>query len=162
MVKGKSLFLFISILIIIMLALIKYSNMTSSAWALDLVYGDIVMDSTAESMKKGKVDAVLYPHWFHRIRFKCKVCHEKIFVSKKGKNKITMETISAGKHCGVCHDGKVSWDPLYCERCHVINMTDKTNKKDANKIESDGLIKTEMKNAPPTDNSVNSDQESEE
>ncbi len=150
MLKGKSLFLFLSIVIVIMLAMIRYSNMTDSAWAIDLVYGDIVMDRTAESMKKGKVDAVLYPHWFHRIRFKCKVCHEKIFVSKKGKNKVTMESISAGKHCGVCHDGKVAWDPLYCERCHVIKMTDKGGKSAANKTEPTGLIKTETKPEIPS------------
>jgi len=84
----------------------------------ELVYGDIVMAETAEAMKEGEVEAVVFPHWFHRMRFRCKVCHEDTFKSDKGTNKIDMDSISAGESCGVCHDGTVAWDPLECENCH--------------------------------------------
>ena len=39
-------------------------------------YGDIVLNSKSESMQSAGVKPVVFPHWFHRIRFKCKVCHE--------------------------------------------------------------------------------------
>ncbi len=81
-------------------------------------YGDIVLNSKSESMKKAGVKPVLFPHWFHRIRFKCKVCHEDIFILKKGANDIDMSKIMAGEYCGKCHNGLIAWEPLYCDRCH--------------------------------------------
>src|SRR3990170_4880246 len=44
-------------------------------------YGDIIMNREAE---KAEMPPVVFPHWFHRIRFKCKVCHEDIFVMEAG------------------------------------------------------------------------------
>ena len=81
-------------------------------------YGDIVLNSKSESMKDAGVKPVLFPHWFHRIRFKCKVCHEDIFILKKGANDITMGAIMGGDFCGKCHNGLIAWEPLYCDRCH--------------------------------------------
>jgi c(7)-type cytochrome triheme protein len=81
-------------------------------------YGDIVLDRKIESMKKANVKPVVFPHWFHRIRFKCKVCHEDIFIIKKGANDINMKAIMEGNFCGKCHNGLVAWEPLYCDRCH--------------------------------------------
>ncbi len=88
----------------------------------ELVYGDIVMAETAEGMKEGEVEAVVFPHWFHRIRFRCKVCHEDTFKTDKGTNKIDMDSISAGESCGICHDGTVAWDALECESCHFYPL----------------------------------------
>jgi c(7)-type cytochrome triheme protein len=81
-------------------------------------YGDIVLNSKSESMKKANVKPVLFPHWFHRIRFKCKVCHEDIFILKAGANDIDMSKIMRGQFCGKCHNGMTAWEPLYCDRCH--------------------------------------------
>jgi len=81
-------------------------------------YADIVLKSKTESMAKAKVKPVVFPHWFHRIRFKCKVCHEDIFILKAGANDITMTKIMNGEFCGKCHNGLVAWEPLYCDRCH--------------------------------------------
>ncbi|CAG1065933.1 hypothetical protein BAC1_01528 [uncultured bacterium] len=81
-------------------------------------YGDIVLNSKSESMQQAGVDPVVFPHWFHRIRFKCKVCHEDIFILKKGANDINMAAIMNGEFCGKCHNGLVAWEPLYCDRCH--------------------------------------------
>lgn len=89
--------------------------------ALSMEYGDIVMDRTAASMKKAGVKPVQFPHWFHRIRYKCKVCHEDIFVMKTGANEVNMRQIMEGKACGTCHNGKIAWEPLYCERCHAAD-----------------------------------------
>ncbi|MBI5562861.1 MAG: hypothetical protein HY894_08455 [Deltaproteobacteria bacterium] len=81
-------------------------------------YGDIVLNSKSESMQKAGVNPVVFPHWFHRIRFKCKVCHEDIFIIKKGANDINMTKIMNGDFCGRCHNGLIAWEPLYCDRCH--------------------------------------------
>ena len=81
-------------------------------------YGDIVLGRKMESMEKASVKPVMFPHWFHRIRFKCKVCHEDIFILQRGANDINMNAIMNGEFCGKCHNGLVAWEPLYCERCH--------------------------------------------
>jgi c(7)-type cytochrome triheme protein len=81
-------------------------------------YGDVVLNSKSASMKKANVKPVMFPHWFHRIRFKCKVCHEDIFIIKKGANDINMSKIMKGEYCGKCHNGLIAWEPLYCDRCH--------------------------------------------
>ena len=85
-------------------------------------YGDIYMDSTRDSMQKAKVKAVVFPHWLHRIRFKCKVCHEDIFVMQKGANDVSMKQIMDGKACGTCHNGLIAWEPLYCDKCHTAEF----------------------------------------
>jgi c(7)-type cytochrome triheme protein len=81
-------------------------------------YGDIVLDNKIESMKLADVKPVMFPHWFHRIRFKCKVCHEDIFILRAGANDINMNKIMNGEFCGKCHNGMIAWEPLYCDRCH--------------------------------------------
>ena len=81
-------------------------------------YGDVVLNSKSSSMRKAGVKPVVFPHWFHRIRFKCKVCHEDIFIIKKGANDINMSKIMRGQYCGKCHNGLIAWEPLYCDRCH--------------------------------------------
>lgn len=82
-------------------------------------YGDVILDAKKDSMEKAGVGPVVFPHWFHRIRFKCKVCHEAIFVMQRGANNVSMKEIVQGRSCGVCHNGIVAWEPLYCERCHA-------------------------------------------
>ncbi|MCK5237295.1 MAG: hypothetical protein KAR06_09940 [Deltaproteobacteria bacterium] len=81
-------------------------------------YGDIVLNSKSKSMQSADVKPVVFPHWFHRIRFKCKVCHEGIFAMKKGANDIQMGAIMDGEFCGKCHNGLIAWEPLYCDKCH--------------------------------------------
>jgi c(7)-type cytochrome triheme protein len=78
-------------------------------------YGDIIMNREAEA---AEMPPVVFPHWFHRIRFKCKVCHDDIFVMKAGANEVTMIKIIKGEFCGKCHNGRIAWAPLYCDRCH--------------------------------------------
>ncbi len=84
-------------------------------------YGDIILNKTAEAMRDAEVDDVVFPHWFHRIRFRCSVCHEDIFRLKAGENEISMAIITEKKEmCGVCHNGLIAWEPLECERCHAL------------------------------------------
>jgi len=62
-----------------------------------------------------------FPHWFHRIRYKCYACHPGVFEMKAGANAITMDAIREGKFCGACHNGKIAWEVSFdtCNRCHV-------------------------------------------
>ena len=79
-------------------------------------YGDVVLDrnSTKEGMR-----AVVFPHWFHRIRFRCKVCHSELgFKMRAGANLVQMNDIVNGKFCGMCHNGQVAWAPDRCDLCH--------------------------------------------
>jgi len=79
-------------------------------------YGDIVINEHAE--KEG-MPPVVFPHWFHRIRFRCKVCHADLgFKFKAGGNGINMLKIIDGEYCGACHNGKVAWSVENCNMCH--------------------------------------------
>jgi c(7)-type cytochrome triheme protein len=80
------------------------------------VDGDIVFKRQAEQ----PTPPATFPHWLHRIQFKCYVCHEAIFQMKAGANPITMDAISGGKYCGTCHNGRVAFQVTFdtCPRCH--------------------------------------------
>lgn len=79
-------------------------------------YGDVVINKHAE--REG-VRPVIFPHWFHRIRFRCKVCHSELgFQMRAGANDITMNAIIDGKFCGACHNGETAWSTENCDLCH--------------------------------------------
>ena len=64
-----------------------------------------------------------FPHWFHRIRFKCASCHPAIFEMKAGANPITMTAMRRGEFCATCHNGRIAWEVGFttCVRCHASN-----------------------------------------
>lgn len=79
-------------------------------------YADVVLNKNSD--KEG-VRPVIFPHWFHRIRFQCRVCHQELgFEMRAGSNKITMQGIIEGKFCGACHDGDTAWSVENCDLCH--------------------------------------------
>jgi len=79
-------------------------------------YGDVIINNKAE---KSGMRPVIFSHWFHRIRFKCKVCHTEIgFEMRAGANDIRMADIIDGKYCGKCHNNKIAWGPQNCHLCH--------------------------------------------
>jgi len=79
-------------------------------------YGDVVLNNRAE---KSGMRPVIFPHWFHRIRFKCKVCHTEVgFEMRAGANDILMSDIIDGKFCGKCHNNNIAWGPQNCHLCH--------------------------------------------
>lgn len=79
-------------------------------------YGDIVINNYSD--KAGMRPAV-FPHWFHRIRFRCKVCHADLeFKFKAGGNDINMVKIIDGQFCGACHNGEIAWSVENCNLCH--------------------------------------------
>jgi len=63
-------------------------------------YADVVLNQLSE---KNGVRPVIYPHWFHRIRFRCKVCHQELGFEMR---------------VGLCHNGEVAWGVDRCDLCH--------------------------------------------
>ena len=79
-------------------------------------YGDVVINSYSD---EAGMRPVVFPHWFHRIRFRCKVCHADLgFKFKAGGNDITMLKIIDGEYCGACHNGEIAWSVENCNLCH--------------------------------------------
>jgi len=79
-------------------------------------YADVVLNRMAE---KNDMRPVIFPHWFHRIRFRCKVCHHELgFEMRAGANEITMGKIIDGQYCGMCHNGEIAWSVDNCHLCH--------------------------------------------
>lgn len=79
-------------------------------------YGDVVLNKRAE---QAGVRPVVFPHWFHRIRFRCKVCHSELgFQMRAGSNDVLMVDIIDGKFCGMCHNDRVAWGAANCDLCH--------------------------------------------
>ena len=79
-------------------------------------YGDVVLNRYSD--KEG-MRPVVFPHWFHRMRFRCKVCHHELgFEMRAGANDITMTDIIDGRYCGMCHNGEVAWSVENCDLCH--------------------------------------------
>ena len=79
-------------------------------------YGDVVLNRYSD--KQG-VRPVVFPHWFHRIRFRCKVCHADLgFKFQAGGNEINMLKIIDGEYCGACHNGEIAWSVENCNLCH--------------------------------------------
>ena len=70
-------------------------------------YGDVVINNYSDA---AGMRPVVFPHWFHRMRFRCKVCHADLgFQFKAGGNQINMLKIIDGQFCGACHIGDVAW-----------------------------------------------------
>jgi len=75
--------------------------------------GDILMNL------KGGMPIVRFPHRAHTLWLDCSNCHEHLFKSKTGANKISMLAILEGEQCGLCH-GAVSFPLTECSRCHSV------------------------------------------
>lgn len=86
------------------------------AGAASAEYGDVLLNHNSD---KAGVRPVVFPHWFHRIRFRCKVCHGELgFEMRAGSNRVLMADIIDGRFCGMCHNGQVAWGPERCDLCH--------------------------------------------
>ena len=79
-------------------------------------YGDVIINKRAE---KAGMRPVIFPHWFHRIRYKCTICHTDIgFKMRVGTTDVQMSDIVNGKFCGACHNNQIAWGPENCHFCH--------------------------------------------
>ncbi|MFQ5456454.1 MAG: c(7)-type cytochrome triheme domain-containing protein [Nitrospirota bacterium] len=116
--KKEQFTLFLTFVVVLILGLgVKIAFAASNS---EFMWGNIVLDNKAKEMKDANVNLVVYPHWMHRILFRCKVCHYTLVIDKKGGNNITMDKIAKGEACGRCHDGRISFDTKQCNRCHSL------------------------------------------
>jgi c(7)-type cytochrome triheme protein len=66
---------------------------------------------------------VLFRHEYHVTLkgMKCNGCHYQPFQMSTGSFKMNMDTLTKGRFCGVCHNGKSAFDLISrqnCKRCH--------------------------------------------
>lgn len=79
-------------------------------------YGDVILNKRSEN---AGMRPVIFPHWFHRIRFNCVVCHTEIgFKMRVGADDMHMADIKNGKFCGACHNNQIAWGAENCHWCH--------------------------------------------
>jgi c(7)-type cytochrome triheme protein len=96
-----------------------------SAMDVSAEYGDVVINNYSD---EAAVSPVVFPHWFHRIRYTCKTCHTDLNIKlSAGSNKIKMSDIIDGQYCGACHDGETAWGIENCELCHSAKQGSKTS-----------------------------------
>jgi c(7)-type cytochrome triheme protein len=87
-----------------------------------------VVEGNASGVGTGAFPRAQFPHWVHRIRYRCTTCHMEIFEPKAGVNEITMVDIEEGRFCGECHNGTTAFATTItnCGRCHVPDSTPRT------------------------------------
>lgn len=76
------------------------------------------------------VAAVSFPHWLHRSKYTCRLCHVDIgFAMIAGETGITEKDNQNGLYCGVCHNGTIAFAAeeatkqgvrKNCARCHSV------------------------------------------
>jgi c(7)-type cytochrome triheme protein len=85
-------------------------------------HGNVTMRSRTRA---ARVDPVVFPHWSHRSRYTCRVCHIELgFSMSAGGSGVTRRQYLAGAFCGTCHDGKTAFSAREesgsnCGRCHM-------------------------------------------
>lgn len=82
--------------------------------------GDLVFEREGEVEGSDAFPPSVFPHWVHRVRYRCYVCHPAPFAMQQGANAITMESIKQGQYCGACHNGQTAFSVEFknCARCH--------------------------------------------
>ncbi len=102
----------------IAIALMLAAGLAWSAASGAAEYGDIAFKRKPEG--GDDVPAAVFPHWIHRMQYKCGACHEELFKMKAGDNEVSMDLIQDGKSCGICHNGKAAFESNFdtCQRCH--------------------------------------------
>lgn len=86
--------------------------------------GDLVL-----KRKEGAAEGFpvsVFPHWIHRINYRCDACHTRLFQMEAGTAEISMEDINTGRACGACHNGQKAFgtDFSSCNRCHRTSATE--------------------------------------
>lgn len=101
--------------------LILASLTLAGGGAVYAAYGDLVFERKGANQGTTSIKPAIFPHWVHRARFRCYVCHPKPFEMQQGANDITMDKIQKGQFCGACHNGRIAFDVEFqsCDRCHT-------------------------------------------
>ena len=88
--------------------------------------GDIHFQREGEEAMGGPFPPSVFPHWIHRINYRCDACHDGLFRMEQGSTEITMDEITAGESCGSCHNGQAAFDGSVanCGRCHAAQAVE--------------------------------------
>ena len=79
-----------------------------------------VRDSTTyNAQEMTSLPPSIFPHWVHRIRYRCTACHPGEFPMRTGESVITMDAMQVGENCGACHDKGAAFGVMECTRCHI-------------------------------------------
>ncbi len=86
--------------------------------------GDVVLARASDSADDSVATATAFPparfpHWVHRIRYRCMACHPGLFEERVGASTLTMAELQSGGACGSCHNGREAFSLFNCDRCHV-------------------------------------------
>ena len=96
-------------------------NPVMSAAPGDIQYERRVNESPDSEAELSSFPPSIFPHWIHRIHYRCDACHDSLFEMKLGGTPVTMDLMKEGKVCGTCHNGQLAFgsDLQTCNRCHV-------------------------------------------
>ena len=88
--------------------------------AVSAALGDLVFEREGQVEGASAFPPAVFPHWVHRVRYRCYACHPALFEMKQGANAVTMDAIKKGQFCGACHNGKAAFNVDFqnCARCH--------------------------------------------
>lgn len=89
-------------------------ELAPSATKLQVLDLDILMNL------RGGMPIVRFPHRIHTQWLACDNCHEHLFKSQIGANKLSMYTMLQGEQCGLCH-GSVAFPLTQCAFCHSVS-----------------------------------------
>jgi c(7)-type cytochrome triheme protein len=86
--------------------------------------GDISFTRRADSTSTASATSNPYPtaqfpHWVHRIRYRCSACHPEPFEERSGSTEINMSGMQGGQWCGACHNGSDAFGLFQCASCHI-------------------------------------------
>lgn len=86
--------------------------------------GDMVIPrAEGGRMNADMMPEAVFPHWTHRLRYRCDACHDSLFEMKLGASVISKQLMKERKSCGACHNEDldspfpVSFE--HCDRCHA-------------------------------------------
>ncbi len=96
-----------------LVVLVALLTLGAPAWASTL--GDIVYSHQGGT---DKLAPAYFPHWVHRVKYKCYACHDDVFPMRRTANP-TMASMAKGESCGTCHNSKIAFGLDMCQRCHV-------------------------------------------
>jgi c(7)-type cytochrome triheme protein len=101
-----------------LVAMLSLGSLALRQSAVGETLGDVLYSRAGTDAGIEQYPPAYFPHWVHRIRYKCYACHDGLFPMRRGPNP-TMAAMANGESCGACHNGKVAFDADTCQRCHV-------------------------------------------
>ncbi len=103
----------------------------STAQAAKKIPGELVLPRSQGSVSAEMTPPSIFPHWIHRINYRCDACHDRLFKMELGATDISMDLMKNGGSCGACHNGKTAFEVSFqsCNRCHVSARSDVSSAK---------------------------------